>query len=53
MFSKIRRILYRSAGTLGDWDALLSGCPKKMLQRKYNKFMGRNVSRRINTKGRK
>lgn len=51
--SKIRSALYKSAGILGDVQAITSGRPKKILARLHNKFVGKHVSAKFNKKGRK
>lgn len=43
--SKIRSFLYRLARLLGDLSAIMSGNPKKVGRRIYNRAVGRAMSR--------
>lgn len=40
--------LYRAARLLRDAEVITSGSPKKMARRVRNKWLGRNIFRRIN-----
>jgi len=50
---KVTRTLYKLAKISNDFDTILTGNPRKMLQRLYNKRMGKHVSSKINSKGKK
>lgn len=42
---KTRGILYKLARLLGDFDAINSGSPKKMLNRGKNKVIGKKLNK--------
>jgi hypothetical protein len=42
---KLRSYLYKSARTLGDVEAVVSGDPKRITRRAKNKILGRTLGR--------
>ncbi len=44
---RTRRTLYRSASLLGDLTALLTISPFRILRRIFNKWIGRNLARKL------
>jgi hypothetical protein len=42
---KLRSLLYKSARTLGDVEAVASGDPKRISRRAKNKILGRALGR--------
>jgi len=45
--SRARRASYTVGRALGDWAALTSGSPMLLLKRLANRWIGRNVVRRM------
>jgi hypothetical protein len=43
----MRRWLYRMARLLGDVQAVASGSPKRIARRIANKWIGRNIAKRL------